>query len=98
MIFMKRRKMKLSKGEKLLYFSGFMGFILTLVLKIFCGASVGNLNISVEKLRYEIIDQEKKNESLVMKINELTAFDTVKDVVDDMGLAYYNENIIVINR
>ena len=33
-----------------------------------------------------------------MKINELTSFDKVKDIVKDMGLAYNNENIIVIDE
>jgi len=68
-----------------------------LVLKVFCGAGISNLSMSVEKMNYDINEQEKKNESLTMKVNELTSFDKVKDVVTDMGLAYNNENIIVIN-
>lgn len=52
--------------------------------------------MSVEKVRYEIDAQDKKNESLVMKVNELTSFDKVKEVVSNMGLAYNNDNVIVI--
>ena len=92
----KRRVMRFSKGEKLLYVSAFLCFIFTFVIQVFCGASVGNLNMSVEKLKYEINTQDKKNESLAMKVSELTAFDKIKDVVKDMGLAYNNDNIIVI--
>ena len=33
-----------------------------------------------------------------MKVSELTAFDKIKDVVKDMGLAYNNDNIIVIEQ
>lgn len=33
-----------------------------------------------------------------MKVNELTSFDKVKEVVEDMGLAYNNENIIVVEK
>jgi len=33
-----------------------------------------------------------------MKVSELTAFDKVKDVVKDMGLAYNNDNIIIVNE
>ena len=41
--------------------------------------------------------QEKTNESLTMKVNELTSFENVKKVVEEMGLAYNNDNIIVID-
>lgn len=94
----KKRVMRFSKGEKLLYVSAFLCFIFTFVIQVFCGASVGNLNMSVEKLKYEINAQDKKNESLAMKVSELTAFDKIKDVVKDMGLAYNNDNIIVIEQ
>lgn len=94
----KKRVMRFSKGEKLLYVGAFLSLILTFVVQVFCGASVGNLNMSVEKLKYELDSQEKKNESLAMKVSELTAFDKVKDVVKDMGLAYNNDNIIVIEQ
>ena len=92
----KKRTMKITKGEKLLYMSAIFCFAMTMVLKVFCGAGVSHLSMSVEKMRYEIETQERKNESLVMKVNELTSFDKIKDIVSDMGLAYNNDNIIVI--
>lgn len=91
------KTMKLCSGEKMLYSAAFICLVLILVIKVFAGASVGNLSMSVEKLRYEISSQEKKNESLTMKVNELTSFDKVKDVVKEMGLAYNNDNIIIVN-
>lgn len=94
----KKRVMRFSKGEKLLYVSAFLCLVFTFIIQVFCGASVGNLNMSVEKLKYEIDNQGKKNESLAMKVSELTAFDKIKDVVKDMGLAYNNDNIIVIEQ
>ena len=33
-----------------------------------------------------------------MKVNELTSFDNIKDSIKDMGLAYNNDNIIVIDE
>lgn len=93
-----KRRMRLTKGEKMVYTFGVLAFVCTIVFQIFAGAQVGNLNITVSKNNYEITKQEKKNESLVMQINELTAFDNVKNIVDNMGLSYNNENIIVINR
>ena len=89
---------RLSKGEKLLYSIGLFSIIATLFIQVFCGASIGNLNLSVEKLRGDIRIEEKKIESLNMKVSELTSFDNVKGVVKDMGLAYNNDNIIVIDE
>lgn len=94
----KVRKLKITKGEKMLYAGAFLSVIFTLALQVFCGANIGNLNMSVEKLRYDIESQEKKNESLTMKVNELTSFDKVKDIVKEMGLEYNNDNIIIINK
>ncbi len=91
------RKLRITKGEKLLYGTAILCFSLTILLKIFCGAGTQHLNMSVEKVRYEVSSQEKRNESLTMQVNELTAFDKIKDIVKDMGLAYNNENIMVIN-
>ena len=54
--------------------------------------------MSVEKLKYQIQEQEKKNESLQMQVSELTSYDKIKDIVKEMGLAYNNENIIVVTK
>ena len=94
----KKVLIKFTKGERFLI-SGSVCLVLLLILvKVFCGATQGNLSINVEKLKYEITTQEKVNESLVMQVNELTSYDTIKDIVKDMGLAYNNENIIVISK
>ena len=94
---MARRKKGLSKGEKLLYFSGILCFTLAIVIKIFFGASIGNYKMSNEKIRYEIASEQKTVESLTMQVSELTSFDNVSKVVKDLGLAYNNDNIVVID-
>ena len=86
----KKVKARITKGEKKLYSLAICAFVFTMVLKIFCGAGI-------EQLEYKINNQEKKNESLTMKVNELTSFDKVKEVVSNMGLAYNNDNVVVIN-
>ena len=93
---MARKKKGLTKCEKLLYFSGVLCFALAIVIKIFFGASIGNYKMSNEKIRYEIPTEEKTVESLTMQVNELTSFDNVSKVVKDLGLAYNNDNIVVI--
>ena len=54
--------------------------------------------MNIEKIRSEITAQEKQNESLSMKVSELTSFDKVKEVVKEMGLAYNNDSIVIINE
>lgn len=93
----KQYKMKLSKGEKIIYLGATISLVGIIICKVFLGAQVGHLNMSVEKLKYEITTQEKKIDGLAMKINELTSFDKVKNVVQTMGLAYNNENIIDVD-
>ncbi len=93
----KRRKTRMTKGEVLLYGTAFICLLGMAVSKIFLGAGITHLNMSVEQVKFDIENQEKKNESLTMKVNELTSFDKVKDVVSEMGLAYNNDNIIIIN-
>lgn len=94
---MAKRKSKVSKGEKMLYFLGIMSFAMMFVLKIFFGATIGNYKMSNEKTRFEISGEEKEIESLTMQVNELTSFDNVKEVAKNMGLSYNNDNIIVLN-
>lgn len=92
------KRVKITKGETLLYTCAVFALCGTFLLKIFCSASIGNLNIMVEKLKTDVSTQSKKNESLTMQVNELTSFDYVNNIVKDMGLAYNNDNIIVIDE
>lgn len=94
----RKKKSKITKGEVFLYTGAIISFILMLGLKIFCGASIGEMKMSIEETKYNIDMWEKKNESLTMKVNELTSFENVKKVTEEMGLAYNNDSIIVIDE
>lgn len=94
----KRKVLKITAGEKLLYFSAILALGFSFLLKIFCGANISNLKMEIETTHYEITQQEKKIESLTMQFNEMTSFDTIKEVVKNMGLAYNNENIINVGE
>lgn len=94
---MARRKSKITKGEVLLYTTAIICLFGIVVSKVFLGAGMTYLDMNIAKIDGEIIKQEKQNESLTMKVNELTSFDKVKNVVSDMGLAYNNDNIVIIN-
>ncbi len=94
----KKARIRITKGEKLLICSSMFLLLIMVLVQVFCGSFEGNLNMNVEKLKYQITVQEKKNESLEMQFNELTSYDKIKDVLKDMGLSYNNENIIIVNK
>ena len=94
----KVRKVKFTKLEKLLYSGALISLGGLILLKVFFSANISNLKLSIEKSNAEINNQNRLNESLVMQVNELTAFDNVKDIVKDMGLAYNKDNIVTIER
>lgn len=93
----KVKKDKITRGERLLYAVIIFTFVFSIGIKIFCGASISETKLSIEEIKFNIDKQEKKNESLTMKVNELTSFENVKTVVKEMGLAYNNDNIIVVD-
>lgn len=91
-----KKIVRLTKGEKSLYTFGIMCFVMTIAIKVFCGAFISNMKIDIETISYKIESQEKKNQSLVMQVNELTSYESLNGVLQDMGLAYNNENIVVV--
>ena len=91
-----KKIVRLTKGERMLYTIGFLCLIFTVVIRVFSSASISNLKMDIEKTSYKIENQEKKNQSLVMQVNELTSYENLSNVLKDMGLAYNNENIIVV--
>lgn len=93
----KRKRTRITKGEVLLYSTAFLCLFMMIVSRIFFSAGITNLSMNIESQAREIETQRKVNESLNMKVNELTAYDKVKDVASDMGLAYNNDSIVIID-
>ena len=42
------------------------------------------------------VNQEKENESLEMKINELASLENIQKIAEEYGLSYINSNIKII--
>ena len=61
-------------------------------------ASTSDLKIQIEKVNAKIEKQKSTNESLTMQVNELTSYENMDSILKEMGLAYNNENIIIINK
>lgn len=91
------KKIKILKGEKLLYFILFFLVIAVPISNVFTKALLSETNIEVEQLKSKIEKQANVNESLSMQINELASLDKIQEVAKNIGLSYNNDNIKVVN-
>lgn len=94
---MKKKRMKkvvkIGKVEKLIYSFALFLLVALPFTVVFLQATLSKINIQVEQVKKEIKSQEKKNESLSMKINELASLDKIIEVAHKQGLSYNNDNI-----
>lgn len=88
-----KKRLKMSKFEKLLYAFTLILLIITPVAIVFSKATLSEVNFEVEKAKKEIASQTKKNESLNMTINELASLDKIQEVAKEQGLTYNNDHI-----
>ena len=98
MIKLKKKKYKkvvkkIGKFERLIYTFAAILLIALPITIVFMQATLSKVNIEVERVKNEIKTQEKKNESLSMKINELASLDKIIEVAYKQGLSYNNDNI-----
>ncbi len=93
----KKKRMKkivrMGKFERLLYTFTIVLLVITPFAVVFSQATLSKVNFDVEKVKKQISTQEKKNESLAMKVNELASLDNIKTVAEQQGLSYNNNNI-----
>ena len=89
----KKKKLKLSKFEKILYVFAITLLLVAPISIVFTKSALSEINFKVEKMKKEIASREKINEGLEMKINELVSLDNIKDVIKTEGLSYNNDNI-----
>ena len=88
-----KKRLKMSKFEKLLYAFTLLLVVLAPISVVFCKATLSKVNFEVEKTKKEIASQTKTNESLTMKINELASLDKIQEIAKEQGLSYNNNNI-----
>ena len=70
--------------------------ILLIVGIVCCQTSLAQVNLEVQKLTKEVEKERNVNESLEMKIDEMTSLDRIKQVSQEYGLAYNSDNIKTI--
>ena len=94
----KANVVKLQKFEKKYTFVGICVLLCLWVVSFFAKVSLSSINIEVERLDNKVTKQEKTNQSLVMKINELASLENIQEVANSEGLAYNNGNIVIVNN
>ena len=88
-----KKKLKISKFEKLLYTFAIVLVVSFPVVIVFSKATLSKVNYDVEEIKKEIEAQSKTNEGLNMQIGELASLDKVQEVAKNQGLSYNSSNI-----
>ena len=88
-----KKKVKMSKFEKLIYSLAVFLLVISPVSIVFSKATLSEINFEVEKQKKEIEKQQKTNESLAMTIDELASLTKIQEVAEEQGLSYNNNNI-----
>jgi len=88
-----KKKVKMSKFERLLYSLAIFLLVLAPVSIVFSKATLSKINFEVERKKNEIAKQKKTNESIAMTIDELASLTKIQAVAKEQGLSYNNNNI-----
>lgn len=95
----------MKKNKKKRFFCKFERFmyklcviiIIFLIVGIVCGqTTLAKVNLEVQKLSKEVKAQENVNESLSIKIDEMTSLDNIQEISREYGLSYNSDNIKTI--
>ncbi len=93
-----KKRLKMSKFEKLIYTLALFLLVISPVSIVFSKATLANINYEVEKQKKMIEEQQKTNESLAMTINELASLTKIQEVAEQQGLSYNNNNIKTVTE
>lgn len=88
-----KKKRILSGVEKFLYKVYIVLIVGLIVCIVYSETTIARVNVEIQKLEKEVELQKKKNESLEMKIDEMTSLENIKEVSEQFGLTYNSDNI-----
>lgn len=72
--------------------------IVVLVVLIVCSkTTLAQINLEVQKLNDKVEESRDMNDSLSMKIDEMTSLDKIEKISEEYGLAYNSDNIKTID-
>ena len=92
----KGKRLKLLKGEKIMY--GIIVLLIALIpiFNVYTSSMITKTNIELEQLKSNIENQKEENESLSMQIDELASLQNIQEIAKEKGLSYDNTNILQI--
>ena len=93
-----KKRLKMSKFEKLLYTLALFLLVISPVSIVFSKATLANINYEVEKQKQKREEQQKTTESLAMTIKELASLTKIQEVAEEQGLSYNNNNIKTVTE
>ena len=91
-----KRQRFLSSVESGMYKFLLVVTVMLVVLIVFSETALARKNIDVQKLDKEVKEQQKVNDSLKMKIDEMTSLDNINEISQEFGLSYNSDNIRTI--
>lgn len=94
----RKRKSKMTKYEKVLLFITAFVVISYPFMSVYAKSALSQINYGLENSKDEISIQNKNNESLQMKINELASLEHLETVAKKMGLSYTSNSIKTIDK
>ena len=87
------KKKKKQSSEKRLYKLFIVISIFLVIGIIYSRAALGKINLEIQELSDIIKEESDDNQSLAMKINEMVSLDKIREVSNEQGLTYNNNNI-----
>ena len=93
-----KKRLKLLKGEKLMYIVLALIILAIPVAKVCTQAILSESNIKVERMKKDINKQQRYNESLNMKISELASLENIESIANELGLSYNNNDIKTLSE
>lgn len=92
----KKKRRFLCGLERFAYKACIFVIVLLVIGIVFGQTSLGKINLEVQKLSDEVEECRDYNESLNMKIDEMTSLDKISEISFEYGLSYNSDNIKTI--
>ena len=92
----RKKKVRFTKYEVVLFLITGIMCASYPFMNVYVKSTLSEINYEVENSKEEISTQNKNNESLQMKINELASLENLESVAKKMGLSYTSNSIKTI--
>ncbi|MBQ9854258.1 MAG: hypothetical protein IJO57_04420 [Bacilli bacterium] len=92
----KKKKKGIANSEKRFYKMFILTTIVLIIGIVYSRATLSKINLEVQNLSTTIKEETEDNQSLVMKINEMVSLENIKELSDELGLTYNNDNIVSV--